>query len=434
MTETRRAEPANLGEGKGQPTLERIKRHFSPGAALSAKVLGGGAVEVAASGAVVTLSDGRELFDFGSYAVTLLGHRHPTVLSALADSLAMMPTATRVLANPVTAAFAAELSGRCGSPLQRVWLGSDGADAVEAALKLARRNSGRMRVLVVKGAFHGKTLGALALTRNRLFREGLESLLEPVTELPRDDPEAVRRETAAGDVAALVVEPIQGEAGVRVLDSAVLARWAADARAAGAFFISDEIQVGLRRAGPFSPSLAADLKPDAILFGKALGGGLMPISAMVATEALAAPLIADPTWHSATFSGHPLACAAGQAALAAIEAEAENGSAVAKIISAGLLELGATHPGVIAEIRGSGLIWGIEFASPGAAGAALVGLAQKGLLVSPCLSSTNTVRLLPPMVTSPDQAADALTILAETLPGLEPYVQTGGPTVSHSGK
>lgn len=424
MTETQRGDPTGLGEDEARLTLQRIERHVSPGAALSAKVLGGGGVEVAASGAVVTLSDGRELLDFGSYAVTLLGHRHPAVLAAVADGLAKMPTATRVLANPVTAAFAAELSEHCGSPLQRVWLGSDGADAVEVALKLARRSSSRMRVLVVEGAFHGKTLGALALTRNPVFREGLESLLEPVTELPRDDPEAVRREAAAGDVAALVVEPIQGEAGVRVLDPAVLARWATDARAAGVFLISDEIQVGLRRAGPFSLSLAASLEPDAILFGKALGGGLMPISALVATETLAAPLIADPTWHSATFGGHPLACAAGRAALVAIDAEAANGSAVAEVVGDGLQELTATHPEVIAEVRGAGLIWGIEFASPGAAGAALIELAQKGLLVSPCLSSTSTVRLLPPMATTPDQAADALAILAATLPELEPYVQS----------
>lgn len=423
MTETPRVDPTGLEKDEARLTLQQIERHVSPGAALSAKVLGGGSVEVAASGAVVTLSDGRELLDFGSYAVTLLGHRHPTVLAAVADGLAKMPTTTRVLANPVTAAFAAELSERCGSPLQRVWLGSDGADAVEAALKLARRSSGRMRVLVVEGAFHGKTLGALALTRNPAFREGLESLLGPVAELPRNDPEAVRREAAAGDVAALVVEPIQGEAGVRVLDPAILTRWGTDARAAGAFLISDEIQVGLRRSGPFSPSLAAGLEPDAVLFGKALGGGLMPISALVATEALAAPLIADPTWHSATFSGHPLACAAGRAALVAIEAEAENSGAVAETVSAGLHELAAAHPAVIAEVRGAGLIWGIEFASPGAAGAALIDLAQKGLLVSPCLSSTSTVRLLPPMVTSPDQAADALAILSATLPELEPYVQ-----------
>ncbi|HWA53248.1 MAG TPA: aminotransferase class III-fold pyridoxal phosphate-dependent enzyme [Solirubrobacterales bacterium] len=403
-------------------TLAQVERHFSPGAALSAKVIGGGAVEVAASGAVVTLSDGRELLDFGSYAVTLLGHRHPIVLAAVAGGLGAMPTATRSLANPATAAFAAELSERCGDGLQRVWLGSDGADAVEAALKLARRASGRTRVLAVEGGFHGKTLGALALTRNPRFRQGLEPLLGAVTELPRGDPEAVRREAAAGDVAALVLEPIQGEAGVHVLDPTILARWAADARAAGAFLVSDEIQAGLRRAGPFSPSLAAGLEPDAVLFGKALGGGLMPISALVAGEALAAPLVADPSWHSATFGGHPLACAAGRAALVAIEAEVENGRAIAATLGAGLRELGAAHPESVVAIRGSGLIWGVELASPGAAGAALIGLAQRGLLVSPCLSSASTVRLLPPMVTSPEQAAAALAILAATLPELEPYV------------
>lgn len=415
------AEPAGRRGDEARRTLERIDRHFSPGAALSAKVLGGGAVEMAASGAIVTLSDGRELIDFGSYAVALLGHRHPLIVAALADAMATMPTATRILANPVTAAFAAELSARCGGSLPRVWLGSDGADAVEAALKLARRKTGRMRVLAVEGAFHGKTLGALALTRGRVFRAGLEPLLAPVTELRRDDLEAVVREAASGDVAALFFEPIQGEAGVHVLDPAILARWAADAHAAGAFVISDEIQVGLRRSGPFSPSLAAGLDPDAVLFGKALGGGVMPISAVVATEALAAPLIADPTWHSATFSGHPLACAAGRAALTAIEAEADNAAAVTEVIAAGLGKLAASHPGVIAEVRGAGLIWGVEFTTPGAAGAALIELAQAGLLVSPCLSSTSTVRLLPPMITSPGQVADALEILAATLPVLETY-------------
>lgn len=423
MPKPQPAAPALPPNDESRATLGRIERHISPGAALTAKVLGGGATEMAASGAVVTLSDGRELLDFGSYAVTLLGHRHPTVVAALMESLTTMPTATRVLANPVTAAFAAELSQRCGDSLQRIWFGSDGSDVVEAALKLARRSSGRMRVLVVEGAFHGKTLGALSLTRNPVFREGLEALMGPVTELRRDDVDAVRREAAAGDVAALVIEPIQGEAGVRVLDPVVLRRWTADAHAAGAFVISDEIQVGLRRSGPFSSSLASGLSPDAVLFGKALGGGLMPISALVATESLAAPLIADPSWHSATFSGHPLGCAAGRAALAAIEVEAENGRAIGEILASGLRELAAAHPGLVAEVRGAGLIWGIEFAGPGAAGAALIELARRGLLVSPCLSSASTVRLLPPMVTSPEQATGALSILDSTLPELWSYVE-----------
>lgn len=405
-----------------EATFASIRRHLSPGAALGAKVLGGGATEVTASGATVLLSDGRGVLDFGSYGVTLLGHRHPKVLAAISDALEQMPTATRVLANPSTAAFASTLVERCGGNMQRVWLGSDGSDAVEVALKLARRSTGHMRVLAVEGAFHGKTLGALALTRGSLFRQGLEPLLGGVTELRRDDVDAVRHETARGDVAALIFEPIQGEAGVRPLDSTVLKRWIADARTAGASVISDEIQVGLGRCGPFSPSIATGFEPDAVLLGKALGGGLMPLSAMVATEAFAEPLITDPTWHTMTFSGHPLACAAGQGALAALAEESPNGLAMGEAFSAGLKRLARDHPETIADLRGRGLIWGIEFATPGAAGAALVELAQRGLLVSPCLSSNKTIRLLPPMVASPQQVDEALKILEETLPSLEAYL------------
>ncbi len=400
----------------------RLRRHLSPGAALTAKVLGGGAVEATASGATVTLSDGRQVLDFGSYGITLLGHRNPAVLAALRAELERMPTATRVLANPTTAAFAAELAARFDGSLPRVWLGSDGSDVVEVAVKLARRRSGRMRVLAVEGAFHGKTLGALALTQNPAFRTGLEPLLGHVSVIPRDDPDAVARETGRGDVAALIFEPIQGEAGVRPLDPDLLRRWVGDARAAGAFAISDEIQVGLRRSGPFSPAIAAGLEPDAVLLGKGLGGGLMPLSALVATEELAQPLIADPTWHTTTFGGHPLACAAGRAALTAIEAHATHGAELGGILDAALDDLARRYPEAIAEVRGAGLIRGVEFRTPAAAGAALIELARGGLLVSPCLSSNSTIRLLPPLVTSAAEIERGAEILAGTLPELAPYI------------
>jgi putrescine aminotransferase len=370
----------------------------------------------------VELSDGRALLDFGSYGVTLLGHRHPKVVAAIAEELDRMPTATRVLANPTTAGFAAELLHRLGQPLCRVWLGSDGSDVVEAALKLARRVTGRMRVLAVEGGFHGKTMGALALTTNPAFRQGLEPLLQSVTVLPRDDCEAVLRETGCGDVAALIFEPIQGEAGVHPLDQATLRRWAADARTAGAFVISDEIQVGLRRSGPFSPSIASGLEPDAVLLGKALGGGLMPLAALAMTNTLAAPVTADPMWHTTTFGGHPLACAAGYAALAAIDESAGNGERIGRMLGAELKVLAHRHPDVIHEVRGGGLIWGLELVSAGAAGDALIELAHGGLLVSPCLSSNRTIRLLPPAVTSAGELETALAILGDTLASLKSRV------------
>jgi putrescine aminotransferase len=412
--------------------LDAIRRHFSPGLALGFKLAGQGAVEVRADGARVELSDGREVVDFGSYAVTLLGHRPPSVVAAVAEQLERMPTATRTLANPAAAGLAADLARRCGEPLDRVWLGSDGSDAVEVAVKLARRRSGRMRVLAVAGAFHGKTLGALALTAAPAFRSGVEELLGHVTHVAAGDAGAVRRETARGDVAALVVEPIQGEGGVRPLAPALLRRWSADAHAAGAFVISDEIQCGLRRCGPFSPAVELGLQPDAVLFGKALGGGVLPLSAMVATAELHAPLAADPTWHTATFGGHPLSCAAGRAALAAIDALEQRGREVGATVARGLSELARAHPAVVTEVRGAGLLWGVELATPGLAGEVLVELARRGVLVSPCLGAPRTIRLLPPIVTSDDELDFALQALgaaldaAQALSVLPPIPEAGG--------
>ncbi len=391
--------------------FEVLRRHVGPGAALGAKFAGRDAVEVEASGAVVRLSDGRELIDFGSYAVTLLGHRPPAVVAAVADQLGRMPTATRTLANPVVTGLVADLAERTGPSLSRVWLGSDGADAVELALKLARRRTGRTRVLAVERAFHGKTLGALALTWNPIFRAGLEPLLEHVTHLDPDDAGAVARETARGDVAALVVEPIQAEAGVHALDPALLRRWADDAHAAGAYVVSDEIQIGLRRCGPLSVAASHGVEPDALLLGKALGGGVVPLAATIATEDLHAPLAADPTWHTSTFGGHPLSCAAGRAALREIDAFAPRAADVSERFAAGLARLRHAHADVVVDVRGQGLLWGLELASPGIAGTVLVELAQRGLLVSPCLSARQTIRLLPPMVASDDQIDAALEIL-----------------------
>ncbi len=388
-----------------------LRQHVSPGAALGAKFAGGDAVEVEASGAVVRLSDGRELIDFGSYAVTLLGHRPPAVVAAVAEQLQRMPTATRTLANPVVTGLIRDLAERTGPSLSRVWLGSDGADAVELALKLARRRSGRMRVLAVERAFHGKTLGALALTWNPIFRAGLEPLLDHVTHLDPDDADAVAGETARGDVAALVVEPIQAEAGVHALEPELLRRWCSDAHAAGAYVVSDEIQVGLGRCGPLSLAVSYGVEPDALLLGKALGGGVVPLAAMIASEDLHAPLAADPTWHTSTFGGHPLSCAAGRAALRELDALAPRAADVGERLATGLARLRRAHADVVVDVRGQGLLWGLELATPGIAGTVLLELAQRGLLVSPCLSARQTIRLLPPMVASDDQIDAALEIL-----------------------
>jgi putrescine aminotransferase len=383
--------------------------------ALAGRLAGRGAVEVSAEGCRVELSDGRTALDFGSYAVGLLGHRHPDVVAAVHRQLDVMTTATRVLVNPVTAAAAARLADYLGGALSRVYFGLNGTDAVEAAVKLARLASGRQRVVAVVGGFHGKSLGSLALTHYPPLRAGLEPVLAEATHVAAHDPETVSREVARGDVAALVFEPVQGESGVRPLDTGLLRGWCAEAARHDTFVIADEIQTGLRRCGERSLALAAGLDVDAVLVGKPLGGGVLPLSAAVCSERLFAPLIADPLKHTATFSGHPLSCAALPAALDAIEALADRGRVIAAAVETGLARLRSNHPDVITDVRGRGLLWGLNLASPQLASRLAVDLSRDGLLVSPCLGRPDTVRLIPPLVAEDADVEEAIAILEKTI-------------------
>ncbi|MDW5324838.1 aspartate aminotransferase family protein [Plantactinospora sp. KLBMP9567] len=411
----------------------QMRRHLPPYLALTGKLAGRGAVETSGQGCRVRLSDGRSALDFGSYAVTLLGHRHPAVLTAVRDQLDALPVATRTLANPATAAAAARLVEYFDSELTRVCFGVSGADAVEAAVKLARLASGRSRIVAVQGGFHGKSLGALALTHHERYRTGLLDVLPGVVHVPADDPDAVAREVARDDVAAVVFEPVQGENGVRPLDPDVLAAWCAAATAHGTFVIADEIQCGLRRCGEPSPALAAGLPVDAVLVGKPLGGGVLPVSAAVCRERLYAPLLADPIVHTSTFAGHPLGCAAVPAALDTIEELADRGPVLAGAMADGLAELRRGHPETVTAVRGRGLLWGIDLDPPHLAGELVVQLAQAGLLVSPCMSRPGTLRLMPPLVAGTGELSEALGILAAVVAraaagGRAAGVPSGAPT------
>lgn len=403
-----------------------LRDHVSPPLALGARLMGRGAYEVEAEGAVVRLSDGRELLDFASYAVSLFGHRHPTIVAAVARQLGLMPSSTRIVGNPVQAAFASQLIDAIGAPYQYVWSGLSGADAVEAALKLARRASGRPRVLAVEGAFHGKSLGALGATHNPGFRVGIEAVVgHGVTHIAPDDAAAVARECAAGDVAAVLFEPIRGEAGVRPMDPELLRRWQADAHAAGAFFISDEIQVGFGRCGHLSVALADGLQPDAVLFAKPLGGGVMPLSAVVATPEFFAPLAKDGTFHSLTFGGHPLSCAAGLAALEVLRGSTAEIARLSTAFAARLPQIAAAHPRVFAGVRGRGLLWGLEFQTPALAGEMLLFLGEHGLIVCPCFSSKTVLRLFPPTTLTQAQLTQAFTAIERAAADCQAVLDAG---------
>ncbi|MEU8778403.1 aminotransferase class III-fold pyridoxal phosphate-dependent enzyme [Streptomyces sp. NPDC048606] len=402
---------ATEGREAARSALEATRRHQSPRLALVYGMNGSGAIESRGEGARLVLSDGRTVLDFGSYAVTLLGQRHPAVLDAVRRELEAVPVSSRVLANGTTAGLARALAGWADpGRLTKVWLGLNGCDAVEAALKLARLATGRTRVVAVEGGYHGKSLGALAATWNARYRRALEPLLGGVTHVPARI-SAIPAAFEPDDVAAVLVEPVQGEGGVRPLEPGFLTALADAARARGAFVIADEVQTGLRRCGPRSVAVDLGVRPDAVLLGKALGGGVQPLSAVLATPELYAPLTADPFAHTTTFSGHPLGAAAGLAALAVVEELAERGRRLEHLFAEGLAEIAGRHLDLIRAVRGRGLLWGVEFAGAAAAGEVLMELGRCGLVVSPCLGRPEVLRLLPPLVASDEEAREALAIL-----------------------
>jgi putrescine aminotransferase len=396
-------------ESSAQPAMEAAARHMVPGFVKRQRIISGGAYEVSGDGAVVRLSNGRSVLDFGSYAVPLFGHRPAPVLDMVHAALDEMPTTTRLLPNPYSVRLAQRLAETIApGRLPRVSLGMNGSDAVETAMKLAMGRTGIPAVLAVEGAFHGKSLGALAATADPERRRPVQGFLGDVRHIPWTLG-AVAEAARERPFAALVFEPVQGEGGGRAIPADLLRRWTADAHAAGAYVVADEIQCGLRRCGPLSVAEQAGLGVDAVLLGKAIGGGVMPLSAAVCSDDLFKPLIDDPYFHTTTFGGHPASCAAGLAALDLLDGLDERFAAAFSDLKVMMEALRGLGPVVRSEAIG--LFGALEFTTPVAAATAVLQAGRRGLLMAPCLSAPCVVRLLPPVVTSPAQFADATATL-----------------------
>jgi putrescine aminotransferase len=389
--------------------LADAAEHMVPGIIQRQRLIGGGAYEIFGDGAVVHLSNGRSVLDFGSYAVTLFGHRPAPVLDTVRTALDQMPTTTRLLPNPYPARLAQRLASTIApGRLPKVCLGMNGSDAVETAMKLAMGRTGRYAILAVQGAFHGKSLGALAATADPERRRPVQGFLGDVRHIPWT-PSAVAEAARERPFAALIFEPVQGEGGGRAIPMELLRRWTSDAHANGAYVIADEIQCGLRRCGPVSVAEHGQLDVDAILFGKSIGGGVMPLSAVVCSDDLFQSLIDDPYFHTTTFGGHPASCAAGLAALELLENLDDRFAEASRDLAAMMEVLGQLGPVVRSEAIG--LFGVLEFATPATAAMAVMQAGRRGLLMAPCLSAPCVARLLPPVVTTSEQFADATATL-----------------------
>nr|BFD86211.1 aspartate aminotransferase family protein [Streptomyces sp. Xyl84] len=393
------------------------REHLASGRAVLGEVLGG-MVETASEGAWVHTADGRRYLDFGGYGVFILGHRHPAVTAAVHRQIDAHPLATRVFLEPVAARAAAALAAHTPLGLDRVHFVNSGAEATEAGLKLARAH-GRTALVSTVGGYHGKTLGALSATANPTYQDPFRPLLPDSAAVPFGDREALEDMLARfGERACVIVEPVQGEGGVRIPPPGYLADAGRLCRTYGAFLIVDEIQTGLGRLGSWWGVDTEHVRPDVLLVGKGLSGGVVPVAAMVATDEAYAPFSRDPYLHTSTFAASPLACAAALAAVQTMEREDVPGRA--RALGLRLLHgvRAACTPytgGLVRDVRGRGLLIGLEFGVEQAVGELILELVGRGVLVNHSLNAGRVLRLTPPAVVTDDELGLFLTALSEAL-------------------
>ncbi|MGW0246336.1 aspartate aminotransferase family protein [Nocardia goodfellowii] len=385
-------------------TAERISRIYRTNLSTGRARLGelvGGQVEVESSGAWIRTMDGRRYLNAGGYGVFLMGARHPTVLTAIDRQLRTHPVGSRMFLEPMAAWAAEALIRVAPAGLTRVHFTGSGTEATETALKLARLN-GRRQVISMRGGYHGKTLGALSVTGKALFQDPFRPLLPGITHVPFGSAEALAAALAqhAGE-ACVILEPIQGEAGVVIPPAGYLATVAALCAEYDALLIIDEIQTGLGRTGSWWAIEQEQVRPDILLSGKALGGGVLPVSAAIASEAVYTVLDRDPFLHTSTFAGAPIAMAAVCGALEAITDDrlVERAATLGTLLFTQLEAVVAQYFSPRAcRLRGRGLLLGLEFADPAMATDLLVELVAEHVIANHSLNAERVVRLTPPAI------------------------------------
>ncbi len=389
------------------------REHLSPDLARLMKFGGPGSIEETASGTVVTDHLGRDYLDFaGGYGVFSLGHRHPEVVAAVKDQLDRMPLSSRVLLNRPQARLAARLAELAPGDLRYAFFTNSGTEAIEGALKLARLATGRTGFVAAENSFHGKTLGSLSVTGRKAYREPFEPLVPGASFVPFGNVEALR--LAVDDTtAAVILEPVQGEGGIHVAPDGYLRQAQEICREKGALLIADEVQCGLGRTGKMFAVEHWGVTPDILVLAKALGGGVMPIGAFLSTPGLWSAYKGRPLLHTSTFGGNPMACAAALATLDVLQRDRLSERAAAA--GARLLREIPRDSDLIADVRGLGLMIGIEMKEDGYAGSLIAELTKARLLSVYTLNQPRVVRWEPPLTVSEAEMELALDALRQAL-------------------
>jgi ornithine--oxo-acid transaminase len=374
-------------------------------------------------GAELFSTDGRRFLDFLSgYCVHNTGHNHPGIVAAIKEELDLEgPVMLQSNVTDLAGELAWRLCKKAKGRVNKAHFTSSGSEAIEAAIKFARAHTGRSGLLYAEGAFHGLTCGALSLMGNSFWRSGFGPLLPDGKEVPFGSLVDLERELSSRRYAAFVVEPIQGEGGVRIPEGEYLQRAEELCRRNGTLFVLDEVQSGMYRTGPFLAAHHFDLDPDMVVLAKALSGGLIPVGAVLFSDAIYGSVYSSlqrAIIHTSTYSENSLAMRAGLATLEVLEYEKLGARATALGTSLRRrLQESLSEYEMVKEIRGLGLLCGIEFQAPrqfklrilfetfkkihpGLFGQMLVMrlFREKGILTQICGNNFMVLKVAPPLV------------------------------------
>jgi putrescine aminotransferase len=366
-------------------------------------------VEWSGEGSLIKNIYGDEYIDcLGGYGIFSLGHRHPEVIAAVKSQMDRMPLHSQYLVNPITAEAARRLAEVSPGNLRRTFFCNSGTEAIEGALKLARLYTKKSGFISTENSFHGKSLGSLSVTGRPVFRDPFQPLLHDVAFVPYGDAaaigKAIRKETAA-----VILEPVQGEGGVIVPPDDYFPKVREICSKHDVLLIADEVQTGLGRTGALFGVNHWNIVPDIMCLAKALSGGVIPCGAFTTRDEIYAAFHANPMWHSSTFGNNPLATTAAAKAIEITVRErlSERSARLGTALLGRLKGLQEKYPKAILEVRGKGLLMGMEMRDEDLGGALADALYGRRILVAYALNRPRVIRIEPPL-NIPEEYLDRL--------------------------
>lgn len=388
-----------------EDVFNKYKDYYNPMLARLLKFSGYDRVEWKARGSVVTDLSGKEFIDCGGgYGVFNMGHSHPKIIQAVKDQLDLMPLSPRVFLSKPLADLAELLARITPGDLKYSFFCNSGTEAIEGAIKLARLSTKKTEIIAAINAFHGKTLGSLSFSGRDVYKTPFEPLIGDVKHVPFGDANAIKN-AITQRTAAVLLEPIQGEGGIIVPPDNYLSEVRSICDKNNALLILDEIQTGIGRTGKNFACEHFGVVPDIMTLAKALGGGVMPIGAFIGTQKVWEAFAPNPLIHTSTFGGNPLACVAAKAALEVLVEEdlAVKSKELGNYLIGKLSDIKLRYSEYVADVRGIGLMIGVELAGEGIGGIVIPSMVKDGVTAIYTLNNPKVIRFEPPLVISKEQ-------------------------------